>query len=501
DSNEAAVSGDVNVDARQGVPHLAGALVLDELDLDPMAVALFGDSAFLVDKSGTDTTGGGKGGVWPAAPFSQKSSLPFTADLDLTTAALAAGPFATAYDAAFSLKLDKEGIRVSDLKAKLLGGALSGQFELKNNDGTGLFTGQMKLEGADLANVLPDAGISGTGEFSTALSTSGKSVDAMIAALSGSGTAALKGLRVAGVNPDAFSAFLAKADAIGRDIDAAKTADFAPAIAADGSFAAGDADVAFTIAGGTLRAPPISLDNPAATLSADVTADLNTSTVSARGAITYRPGDEALVGSEPVLNFTAEGPFGAVKRQFDSEPLAQFLTQRALEREQQRVEAMQAALLEKQRLRREVRYYTALQDARDKAAEELRQQEEAARLKAEADAKAKADAEAKAKADAEAKAKADADAKAKADADAKAAAEQQAADEAAKAQAEQERQRAEEAMRKQEKARLEAERKAAEQTPKIERAPLPETNDNPPPTKPKSNPFTIDNLLKSLDGG
>ncbi|BAV46158.1 hypothetical protein MesoLj113a_37500 [Mesorhizobium sp. 113-1-2] len=515
--NEAAVSGDVNIDVKDGLPHLAGALALDELDLDPMAVALFGDSAFLADKNGADKNAAdksAKGGVWPAAPFSQKSSLPFTADLDLTTAALAAGPLATAYDASFSLKLDQEGIRVSDLKAKLLGGALTGLFELKNTDGTGLFTGQMKLAGADLANVLPDAGIGGVGDFSTTLSTSGKSVDAMIAALSGSGTAALKGLQVAGVNPDAFSAFLAKADAIGRDIDAAKTAGFAPGIAADGNFPAKDADIAFTIAGGMLRAPPISLENPAATLSADVTADLNTSTVSAKGAITYRPGDEALVGSEPVVNFTAEGPFGAVKRQFDSEPLAQFLTQRALEKEQQRVEAMQAALLEKQRLRREVRYYAALQDARDKAAEELRQQEEAARLKAEADAKAKAeadaqaqaeaeakakaDAEAKAKADAEAKAKADADAKAKADADAKAAAEQQAADEAAKAQADEEqRQKAEEAKRiaSQEKARLEAERKAAE--PKVERAPLPEASDN-PPAKPKANPFTIDNLLKSL---
>ncbi|TPM38678.1 AsmA family protein [Mesorhizobium sp. B2-3-4] len=509
--NEAAVSGDINLDVKQGVdgkagvPHLAGALALDELDLDPMAVALFGDSAFLVDNNGadkSDNTGKSNGaGAWPSAPFSQKSSLPFTADLDLTTASLAAGPFATAYDAAFSLKLDQEGIRVADLKAKFLGGALSGLFELKNNEGTGLFTGQMKLAGADLANVLPDAGISGASDFSTTLSTSGKSVDAMVAALSGSGTAALRGLQVAGVNPDAFSAFLAKADAIGRDIDAAKTAGFAPAIAADGSFAAGNADVAFTVAGGTLRAPPISLENPAATLSADITADLNTSTVSAKGAVTYRPGDEALVGSEPVVNFTAEGPFGAVKRQFDSEPLAQFLTQRALEKEQQRVEAMQAALLEKQRLRREVRYYAALQDARDKAAEELRQQQEAARLKAEADAKAKAEAQAqaeadaKAKADAEAKAKADADAKAKADAEA--AAEQQAADEAAKAQAEQERQKAEEAMRiaSQEKARLEAERKAAQQAPRTEPAPA---NDNPPPAKPKANPFTVDNLLKSL---
>ncbi|RWC29513.1 MAG: AsmA family protein [Mesorhizobium sp.] len=499
--NEAAVSGDVNVDVKDGVPHLAGALALDELDLDPMAVALFGDSAFLADKDD-------KGGVWPTTPFSQKSSLPFTADLDLTTAALAAGRFATAYDAAFSLKLDQEGIRVSDLKAKLLGGALSGLFELKNNDGTGLFTGQMKLAGADLATVLPDAGISGISDFSTALSSSGKSVEGMVAALSGSGTAALKSLQVAGVNPDAFSAFLAKADAIGRDIDAAKTDGFAPEIAADGSLAAKDTDVAFTVAGGTLRAPPISLENPAATLSADIMADLNAAKVSAKGAITYRPGDEALVGSEPVMNFTAEGPFGAVKRAFDSEPLAQFLTQRALEKEQQRVEAMQAALLEKQRLRREVRYYAALQTERENAAEELRKQEEAARLKAEADAKAKAEADAKAKAEAnaqaqaeaDAKAKADAEAKAKADADAKAAAEKQAADEAAKAQVEQERQKAEEAMRiaSQEKAKLDAERKAAQQAPKVERAPLPEANDNSPPAKPKSNPFTIDNLLKSL---
>jgi uncharacterized protein involved in outer membrane biogenesis len=483
--SEAAISGDVNVDVKDGLPHLAGALALDELDLDPMAVALFGDQSFLASN-----------GAWPTTPFSQKSSLPFTADLDLTTAALAAGPFATAYDAALSLKLDQEGIRVTDLKAKLLGGALAGLFELKNNEGTGLFSGQMKLSGADLATVLPDAGVSGNGDFSIALSTSGKSVDAMVAALSGSGTTALKGLTIQGVNPDAFGAFIARADAIGRDIDAAKTAGFAPQIATDGRFAAKDTDIAFTIAGGLLRAPPVNLENPAATLSADITADLNASTVAAKGSITYRPGDEALVGSEPTVNFSVDGPFGAARREFDSEPLAQFLTQRALEKEQQRVEAMQAALLEKQRLRREVRYYAALQAERDRVAEELRRQEEEARLKAEADAKAKAEAEAQAQAEADAKAKAEADAKARAA--------QEAADAVAKAE-EQERRKAEEAMRiaSEEKAKLDAERKAAEQAPKIDRAPVPSANDNPPPAspKPKLNPFSIDNLLKSLDGG
>ena len=496
--NEGAVSGDINVDVKDGLPHLAGALALDELDLDPLAVSLFGDQSFLA----------GKGGGWPTAPFSQKSSLPFSADLDLDTAALAAGPFATAQDANLSLKLDREGIHVSDLKAKLYGGALTGLFELKNTEGTGLFSGQIKLTGSDLSAMLPGAGLTGTGDISAALSTSGKSMDALIAALSGSGTAALKGLGIAGVNPDGFAAIIAKADTIGRDIDDAKTAGFAPQIASDGNFAAGDTDVAFTVANGTLRAPPISLDNPGATLSADVTADLSAETVTAKGGITYRPGDEALVGSEPTVNFIAAGTVGALTRQFDTEPLAQFLTQRALEKEQQRVEAMQAALLEKQRLRREVRYYAALQTERDRAAEELRRQEEEARQKMEAEARAKAEAEAQAKAEAEAKAKAEEEARAQAEAEAKAQAEAEAeakaqaeadaraeAEAKAKAQAEQNR-------RKAEQAKLEAQRKAAEQAPKVDRS-LPGVNDGsaPEPPKPKANPFTIDNLLKSLDGG
>ena len=498
--NKAAVSGDVNIDAKDGLPHLAGALALDELDLDPLAVSLFGDQSFAPAKSG-----------WPTTPFSQKSTLPFNANLDLNTSALAVGPFVTAHDAAFSLKLDREGIHVSDLKAKLYGGELTGLFDLKNTEGTGLFSGQMRLAGSDLSAVLPGAGLGGSGDLSAALSTSGKSVDAMIAALSGSGTAALKGLKVDGINPDGLAAIIAKADAIGRDIDTAKTAGFAPQIVGEGSFAAGDTDVAFTVANGTLRAPPISLDNAGATLSADVSADLNTDTVTAKGALTYHPGDEALVGSEPAVNFSLSGPPGATAPQFDSAPLAQFLTQRALEKEQQRVEAMQAALLEKQRLRREVRYYASLQTERDKAAEELRRQEEEARQKAEAEAKAKAEAEAQAQAEADAKAKADeearakaevdakaqaeADAKAKADAQAEAEAEQRAADEAAKAQAEANRKKAEQA-------KLEAARKAAEQTPKVDQS-LPGVNDGstPAPAKPKANPFTIDNLLKSLDGG
>ncbi|OQM77374.1 AsmA family protein [Manganibacter manganicus] len=446
--NELAVSGDVEAAMVAGKPHLAGALTLDELDLGSAAAMLMGERAFAPS-----------GRAWPTVSFADRSYAPFTADFGLNAATLAVGPFAVAYDARFAAKLDDGGIHLADLKAKLFGGDLSGGFDLKNNGGTGLFSSQISLAGADLARALPGSGLSGTGDVSASVTTSGKSVDAMIGALAGSGAMSFKDLMIEGINPDGFPAIIARADAIGRDIDAAKTAGFAPEIASNGTFKAEDGDVAFTIAGGMLRLPPLTLENPNAKLSANVSADLGSTMVAASGAIAYRPGEEALVGSEPVVNFTVEGPIGSAKRSFDTGPLAQFLTQRALEKEQRRVEAMQASLLEKQRLRREARYYANLQEDRARAAEELRrQQEEEARRKAEAEAKA-----------AEA---------------------------------------AEEAMRiaTQERERLEAERKAAEQAAPIEHPSLPPANDNPAPAapvapKPPPGRFSIENLLKSLGGG
>ncbi|MEQ1939995.1 AsmA-like C-terminal region-containing protein [Mesorhizobium sp. CN5-321] len=457
--NEAAVSGDINAELRQGQPHLTGALALDELDLGQFAAMLYGDAAF-----------SGNGKDWPTTPFSRKSGAPLSAELDLTAGSMTAGAVATAYDAALHLALDAQGVHVSDMKATLFGGAFAGLFDLKNNDGTGLFNGQFSLTGADIATALPDAGLTGSVTASAALSSSGKSVDSMMASLSGSGTAATKGLTIAGLKPDALPAIIGQADRIGRDIDAARTAAFAPSLATAGAFAAADADIAFTVANGVVRAPPLTLQNPAAAISTSLSADLATGDIRAEGAITYRPGDEALVGSEPAVSFTVSGQPGETVRTLDTGPLAQFLTQRALEKEQRRVEAMQAALLEKQRLRREARYYASLQDARDKA-EEHRLLEEM-RVKAEqearerarqaaADAQAKTQAEAQVEADA--RAKADAEAKAKADAEAKAAAEKA--------------------------------RQATQPAPDIQRAPLPPSR---PPAVPEGKtllPFSMDGAV------
>lgn len=242
-----------------------------------------------------------------------------------------------------------------------------------------------------------------------------------------------------------------------------------------------------------MRAPPLSLPIPEATLTASLRADLSAATVAADGEITYAPGDEALVGSEPAVRFSAEGAPGAMTVRLDTEPLAQFLTQRALEIEQARVEAMQAALLEKQRLRREARYYAALQSERLRLDEERRRAEEEARLKAEEEARVRAEAEAAAKAEEEARRKAEEEARAKAGGEAhlkdEALEEERAASEA----------RAAEALRRAERERAKATAEAAD---KIERAPLPADRGAAVPESSAGSfdPLNIENFLKSLTG-
>jgi uncharacterized protein involved in outer membrane biogenesis len=456
--NETAVSGDINAEMKGGKPSLTGEVSLDELYLDPFVAMLTGDEA-LAPVSGE----------WPTAPFAATARTPAAIDMSVSAAALMAGHMATAYDASMSLKLDDDGLRVSDLNGRLLGGVLSGMFEIRNSAGTGLLNAQMAVSDADLATIFPGAGLSGRTDLSATISTSGKSVDGMMTSLSGSGTASLKGLAISGLNPDALGAFLKAADAVGRDIDARRTAEFAGTIAKQGRFAAKDTDVAFTLANGILRAPPLRLESQTSGISADLSANLATGTVHAQGSIAYAAGEDALVGSEPTLNFTVDGAFDAMTASFDSTQLAQYLTQRALEQEQQRVEAMQAALLEKQRLRREARYYADLQARRERAAEEERLRQEAERQKAEEEARAREEAERAAR-------------------EARLRAEQ----EAREAEAERVRRDAEA-----ERIRRETEGRAGKPQPSPG---IPPANDN-APASPQAEPFNLQNLLNSLEGG
>ncbi len=390
------LSGDVNIAMRDGRPYVTGAVETQSLDVALAGEALFGEAA--LQQSGE---------TWPRTPFEPAARAALFGDVEINADSVRAGAL-TARNARMELKLDRDGLRISDLSADLLGGKISGLIELSNNGGTGLFSGQLSLDGAALPVLLPQSGLAGSGTFTAAVTASGKSVDAMMASLAGSGTAVLKDLVIPGVRPDALTEIIAKADAIGPKIDSQQTAQFAPPLVSGGSFDAGGAELPLTVAAGVVRAPALRLSRPEATLSVTPRVDIGEWSIGATGAVEYEAGDEAVAGAGPSVRFDAEGRPGAVEVSYDTEPLAQFLTQRALEKEQARVEAMQAVLLERQRLRREARYYAALVDERARLAEEKRKAEAAAQEAAEEQAALKAAEEARRAAEAEAAAQAEA---------------------------------------------------------------------------------------------
>ena len=163
--DEGAVSGGLDVAIEEGKPHLSGQLTLDVLDLEPLAAMVLGQESLQ-----------GDGEVWPDVPFRSGSVAPFSADLGISAATLASGPFVTASEARFSLRLDGEGLRLADLSARLFGGQAAGLIELKNNAGTALFTSQVKLSGADLESAIGEQALRGSIDFSAAVTASGKSI-------------------------------------------------------------------------------------------------------------------------------------------------------------------------------------------------------------------------------------------------------------------------------------------------------------------------------------
>ena len=361
------LSGDLNIDMRDGRPHLAGALDMPQIDLGWLASLVVGEAA-LADG---------------AVPFDAAPSGLFTANLDLTAGRAEIGP-ETLTDMSGELRFGPEGLRLNGLSGRIAGGGLRGFAELANNSGTALFQAQLALTGGSLSDALNQPALGGNFDLSAVASSNGRTLDTMMSALSGTVSLDLPEIAIRGLDGGAFADLIAEADRIGRDIDEDATQAFAPGIIGNGVFEARTGEIALSMAGGQLRAPPIRLEGAGADVSADVRADLTRGSVSVDALVSYEAGDEELVGSEPAVRIFIEGPPSAPDIRFDTQPLAQFLTQRALEIEQARVEAMQASLLEAQRLRRENRYFAAREQERLQRIEERRREEAETFLREEA---------------------------------------------------------------------------------------------------------------------
>ncbi|MGR9171715.1 AsmA family protein [Rhizobium sp. KDH_Rht_773_N] len=401
-------SGALTFDRKAAKTSASGALTLAKADLGWLGEAVFGQ---IRDPANGQLTTAALG-------------LPLFRDIDVNLKLAAKqfwpGLFNTAVnDFTSNVTYKGDELQLNDMAGGWEGGRLSGNLLFTNANGTGFLQSRLALADSDLAGVIwpRDGAPVANGKFgmSLALEASGKSVSEIASSLNGSGEIRLGETSVRGLNLAILAPLLAATDPMQDQINAGKVHPIVETLLNNGEAKLPPLGIPFNVTDGTLRIQNVSVANDLAHLTGDAQIELPQERISATLAIGFNPGAEALSGAEPGIRLNFSGLLASPGKTMDVTDITSYLSLRAFERERRRVERLQANVLEKQRLRREVALYR-FNDAQRVAAAEIERQrqaeeqrlrvlaQEAAQRKAEAEARARAEAEAKAKAASEAEA-------------------------------------------------------------------------------------------------
>ncbi|MAM12690.1 MAG: hypothetical protein CML23_20030 [Rhizobiaceae bacterium] len=370
---------------RRGEPvvRLDGALSLDRLDLAWLMEAVFGPN-FVLGPEGL-----------PDTPFGTAYFGTAEADIDVQAAAFDAGLPEPVTGMSGTVGFRGGGLTVTRLAGRLFDGTLSGDLQLGNSGGDGYFQAQINLADAALPDTLWKAGdrpvASGRFDLGLVVETTADTAAGLMADASGSGMLTLKSPVIAGLDLAVTDPLLAWADSQGTEVtNAAIEDEMRSLIFGDGSFAAGDIAIPFSITDGVLQARNVFVDLPEARVYGALRTDLAERDLEASVDVALKLGEASEEGASAGFTIGFNGALSDPVRSLDLTEVNNFLALRAVERERARVERLQADILEKQRLRREATLYEFRSEQR---ALERRQREEAERLRREEEERRRREAE------------------------------------------------------------------------------------------------------------
>ncbi len=336
----------------------------------------------------------------------------FNGEVDVTAHHFDLGTEDGATDFKARLAFSDLGLVASSLQFEWLGATVSGNAGVANAQGNASFNAQLSAAGAPIEAMLQAIGlsalISGKADVSATLESSGRSLDAMTSAVSGSGVLHIAEGRVVGISGERLSEVLEQTDADGFDIRAETVEPIARAAFLTGSLTIPELSQPFTVTQGKVALRNLSFDSQYGPVAAQAEWDIRSGAMQTTVTVSPDPGGEALAGAVPAVAFTWSGEPGLFETTADTSQLEGYLSLRAFEREQRRVELLQEQVLEKQRLRREVILTNARIARRDQERlDELNRLEELQRMLEEERARKAAEDAEKAKAEEEARLKAE----------------------------------------------------------------------------------------------
>lgn len=374
------LAGDLVYDASKEVPRLTGSLDLTIVDMRFLSeLALGADAWSAIDGSPTAD--------WPSAAFGPPLLGGLDLDIALETDRLIWSEAHPVTGAGMTLRLRDTNLSVDGLKGNVLGGKVSGAIAIARTAGEAVVSGRMRMDNVLIEEIVwkrdgrPVAG--GTLDLAFDFEGSGRSIASVVSGLSGGGTMALRKGTLRSMNTGAFDAVVRAADA-GLELDDAKVQSVFVGHLDSGALDFDEISGSFAIASGIARARNVVLSTPSATAFGGASVDLGRWTVESDWSIKVDPGAKAVAGADPEVGLVFAGPLDAPARKLDTAPLLAYLTLRAFEQEVQRVEALQAEILERDRLIRELKQrrveIAALAAERERQAAEEAAREEAERL-------------------------------------------------------------------------------------------------------------------------
>ncbi len=375
--DEVPTVGDIAIDFAPSVPKVTGSLSFDQGSLAGLGEAILGPASFdfpIVQSRNP----------WPEAPFGAALIDGFDTDLALKFGRLEIENGPAAKGASLSLVSNASGTGLDDISATLAGGKLSGDLMIKRDlDGTAGISGTLRLDGAaaeEFAWRRDDRPIV-TGSFSidTQINATGRTLAGWMSSVTGGGSFSLQNGRLAHMTTRAFDQVIRLADA-GKELSEDRIRQAFTDNVDMGDLAFDRLDAAFTLAGGTLRAPNIVVAGKDGATSGSATVDISRATVDSEWRLSLDAGDAAAGGGVPQVSVLFKGPIVDPSRRIDVTAFASYLGIRALEKETQRVLTMQADIQERELLSRQVLRDREALDRRNQQMLEARERAAAAAL-------------------------------------------------------------------------------------------------------------------------
>jgi hypothetical protein len=314
--------------------NLSGALEFDEISLPALTAFATGSAPGVED------------GAWSEAAFAATTPSEFALDFDVKAQTLDLGAPIPATEAALKFEMADGNLSLDLASAKFAGGVLKGALAAALREGEAQVSLRGTLTGGELQGLVWErAGLpvaSGAIDVSLDAEGTGRSMAGLIATLNGSGTLAISNGRLNSLNSDALKEVLKAAESSDEPDEEQARETFA-SLFGSGALAFGDSVGSFSIVGGVLTMPTVSLEAGATTVFADATLDLSQLAVASTWRVQV---DDGLPGDQPEVNVLFSGPVAEPERRIDLARLLQLLSVRFQERQIAEIEMLSRAQAE-----------------------------------------------------------------------------------------------------------------------------------------------------------